>query len=359
MTNIDRYIFSRLLIITVFALLLLIFIFIIIDFSENSDDFTDLGASMAEIWGEYYLNYIPEMIRLVVPVAVFTACLFVTSQMAERLEISSLYAAGISMYRLIIPYMVFGIIMAVSVSALDAQVIPKSNAKRIAFEKRYIRKKSEKVDKSDIYRQLSPTSTIKVNYFDQNKNIAYRIQLYDIVGDEVVRVIQSGKMVWQDSSRTWLMEGVNDRIFDDSTFTERYEAELDTTLNLFPRDLARSTSDIYQLTYEEAAAYIESIERSGAGGIELPQVQFYGRLVYPFSMVIVIMIGFVIAATKRKGGKGFTVAMGLVISFLYLALMKIIEPFGYSGSISPVLAATLPHFVFLMVGFALLISARK
>ncbi len=357
MTNIDRYIFSRLLIITIFALALLIFIFIIIDFSENSDDFTDLGATMAEIWGQYYLNYIPEMIRLVVPVAVFTACLFVTSQMAERLEISSLYAAGVSMHRLLIPYLAFGIIMAVSISALDAQLIPKSNAKRIAFEKRYIRKKSEKVDKSDIYRQLSPTSTIMVNYFDQNKNIAYRIKLYDIVDDEVVRTIESGKMVWQDS--IWAMEGVNDRVFSDSMYTERYTTELDTVLNLFPRDLARSTSDIYQLTYEEAAAYIESIERSGAGGIELPKVQFYGRLVYPFSMVIVIMIGFVIAATKRKGGKGFTVAMGLIISFLYLALMKIIEPFGSSGSISPMLAATIPHALFLIVGIMMLFTARK
>ena len=359
MTNIDRYIFSRLLVITVFALALLIFIFIIIDFSENSDDFTDLGASMAEIWGEYYLNYIPEMIRLVIPVAVFTACLFLTSQMAERLEISSLYAAGVSMYRLLLPYLLFGIITAIALSALDSSIIPKSNAKRIAFEKRYIRKKSEKVDKTDIYRQLTPTSTIKVNFFDQNKDIAYRIKLYDMVDDQLVRVIQSGKMIWQDSTQSWLLEYANDRILSDSGYTERYVQQLDTTLNIYPRDLARSTSDIYQLSYEEASNYIASIERSGAGGIDLPKVQYYGRLVYPFSMVIVIMIGFVIAATKRKGGKGFTVAMGLVISFLYLALMKIIEPFGYSGSISPLLAATFPHLVFLMVGLALLLTARK
>ncbi|MDZ7756063.1 LptF/LptG family permease [Rhodohalobacter sp.] len=57
---------------------MLIFIFIMVDFSENSDDFADQGATMAEIFNRYYLNYIPEMTRLVLPVAVFVACLFLT-----------------------------------------------------------------------------------------------------------------------------------------------------------------------------------------------------------------------------------------------------------------------------------------
>ena len=357
MKNIDRYIFTRLMAITIFSLIVLIFIFIIIDFSENSDDFTDLGATMAEIWGQYYLNYIPEMIRLVIPVAVFTACLFVTSQMADRLEISSLYAAGVSMYRLLVPYMIFGIICSFSLSAIDSNLIPKSNAKRIAFEKRYIKKKSEKVDKADIYRQLSPTSTLKVNYFDQNNNVAYRVELYDMEGDQLVRSISASRMTWNEGK--WYFEGINDKIFADSTYEQKYISSIDTTLNVFPQDLARSTSDIYQLTYVEARDYIASIERSGAGGIDMPRVQFYGRLVYPFSMIIVIMIGFVIAATKRKGGKGFTIAMGLVISFLYLSLMKIVEPFGHSGVLDPAFAAFTPHGLFFLVAIILLFRSPK
>ncbi|MDZ7756064.1 hypothetical protein [Rhodohalobacter sp.] len=38
-------------------------------------------------------------------------------------------------------------------------------------------------------------------------------------------------------------------------------------------------------------------------------------------------------AYVRRGGKGAYLAAGLTISFLYLAFMKIIEPFGYYGTL--------------------------
>jgi lipopolysaccharide export system permease protein len=105
--------------------------------------------------------------------------------------------------------------------------------------------------------------------------------------------------------------------------------------------------------------YIASIRRSGAGGIEIPQVQFYGRLAYPFSIIVVIIVGFAFASVRRRGGKGIYLAAGLTISFLYLAFMKIIEPFGHYGTLSPELAATLPHIFFFVVGLGLLIEAKK
>ncbi len=136
--KIDRYIFLRLLAITLFVLMALVFIFVVIDFSENSEDFTDKGATFAQIFGIYYFNYIPEIIRLIIPVAVFIACLYLTGQMAERLEIVALKAAGISLYRLLLPYLIFALLMTCIISYLDGFVIPDANEKRIAFESEYL-----------------------------------------------------------------------------------------------------------------------------------------------------------------------------------------------------------------------------
>lgn len=355
----DKYIFLRLLGITAFVLLMLIFIFIMIDFSENSDDFADQGAQLGEIFRNYYLNFIPEMTRLVLPVAVFVACLFITGQLSDRLEITALKAAGVSLYRLLVPYIIFALLSAIGISLLDAFIIPKSNAERIAFEERYIKSKSEKIDRSDIYRQPSVNTKLQVNYFDKNQQIAYRIRLIEFDGQQIKRITTANRMEWQDSTESWRLENVTERIFTDIGYEEIALIKKDTLINVFPRDLARTTSDIYQLTYEEAMDYIASIERSGAGGIEIPQVQFYGRLAYPFSIIVVIIVGFSFASVRRQGGKGAYLAAGLTISFLYLAFMKIIEPFGYYGTLSPELAATLPHIFFFLLGIGLLIQARK
>jgi len=355
----DRYIIRRLFSITVFILAVLIFIFIIIDFSENSDDFTDEGATMEEIWGDYYLNYIPEMIRLVIPVAVFTACLFLTGQLSERLEITALKAAGISLYRLSAPFIIYSLSCAVLISTLDAYIIPTTNAKRIDFEKKYISKKSDRLDHREIFRQIAPGSILKVNYFDTNQNTAYRVRFSDFSGKNIQKLIYANKMAWQAEEQNWFLENVRMRIFSDSGFTEHHFEEMDTSISVFPRDLARTTSDIYQLTYPEAQAYITSIQRSGAGGVELPKVQFYGRLAYPISIVVVTLIGFALASVRRRGGKGFYIAAGLTISFLYLAFQKIAEPFGHSGAVSPVMATLAPHIIFLLMGVFLLFNARK
>lgn len=357
--RLDRYLVMRLLTITLFVLVLLIFIFIIIDFSENSDDFTDQGATMAQIWGTYYLNYIPEMVRLVSPVAVFVATLWLTGQMSDRFEIVALKAAGVSLYRLFVPYLIFAIAVAAVISYLDGYVIPPANARRIAFEQQYLKKKPQQIDRASIYRQESDSTIIRVNYFDTRDSTAYKVNMYEFEGDSVRKSVESLRMEWIDSLQTWRLIRGKIRHFTNNGFTETEFQSKDTTLTVYPRDLARTTSDIYQLTYPEALSYIHAIQRSGAGRISLPQIQLYGRMAYPLSIIGVVLIGFAIASVRRRGGKGVYIAAGLTISFLYLAFMKLIEPFGSEGAIHPMVAALLPHLTFFMVGVVLLISARK
>lgn len=359
MNKIDRYILSRMLIITLMVLMVLIFIFMIIDFSENSDDFADRGATMSQIWSEYYLNYIPEMVRLVTPVAIFVACLFITGQMTERMEIIALKAAGVSLYRLALPFLFFGGSVAIIVSYLDGFVIPKSNAERIIFENRYLTGKSDRIDRGGIYRQESPETIFHVTYFDPTTNIGLGATFTTFEDGAITRIANAQRIEWIDSTEVWEFNQYKVRDFNESGYTEMIIADLDSTFNILPRDLARRSSDLYQLTYPEAVYYIESIERSGAGGANLPKVQLYGRIAYPISIFVVCLIGFSLASVKRSGGKGFYVAMGLVISFIYLVFMKVIEPFGAAGSIDPLIAAVLPHAVFLVTGIGLLLTTKK
>lgn len=357
--KLDRHIFFRLLTITLFVLGVLIFIFIVIHFSDHSEDFTDNGAEMAEIFGVYYLNYIPEIIRLVTPVAAFIACLYLTGQMAERLEIIALKAAGISLYRLMAPYLAFGFLTFCAISYLDGFVVPETNAKRFAFENKYLNKQDQEVDNRKLYRQESANTLLKVNYFNEEDLRGYRVELITFAGDSLVQTTSAQEMRWLEATQEWRFINLDRRTFTATGFTDTHSDTVDTTLSLLPRDLARSTSDIYQLTYPKAYNYIQSMERSGAGSVGKPKVQFYGRLVYPLSILVVSIVGFAIASTRRRGGKGFYIAAGLGISFIYLVMIKVIEPFGGEGVLSPMVAVSIPHLFFFGVGIVLLYLARK
>src|SRR6056297_577310 len=359
MNKLDRYILLRLLTITVFVLGLLIFIFILIDFSENSDNFADKGAEMAEIWSQYYLNYIPEMIRLVSPVAVLVACLVLTGQMTERLETTAIKASGISLYRLFVPYLMFGFAVAISVSYLDAFIIPNSNAERIAFERQYMSGKSDRIDRGATFRQDSDSTILHINFYEPSAQIGYSFTFVEFEKDRINRILTSNHLKWVDSTSTWMTNKAQHRVFKETGYEQFNTEDEEIDLNILPRDLSRRTSDIYQLTYPDAMEYIESIERIGAGGISLPRVQLYSRMAYPISIIVVCFIGFAIATERRKGGKGFYIAAGLSFSFIYLTAMKVIEPFGAAGVLTPEFAAFFPHLFFFVLGLFALIFAKK
>lgn len=360
MKRLDRYIMMRLLTTTLFVVGVLIAIFILIDFSENSDNFADAGASFAQIWQEYYQNYIPEMVRLVSPIALFVACLFLAGQMSERLEITAIKAAGISLYRLALPYLLLAGLLAGLVAWLDSEIIPEANRERIAFEQEYMNGQTDYIDRGAVFRQETPGRIFQVGHYSAQSATGYRMILTEFnEGEHIRRVLSANRVDWVDSLQAWKAARFTDRVWFEEGYRDSTGEDLMLDLNILPRDLARRSSDIFQLTWKEAYDYIQSIERSGAGGIELPLVQLYGRMAYPFSLIIVTLIGFSLATERRKGGRGFYIATGLTISFLYLALIKIMEPLGASGAMDPLWASLFPHLLFLLAGLFLFLTVKK
>jgi len=359
MTKMDRSIIQNLLTITLMVLFLLILIFMVVHFSENVDDFTDRGATFRQIWTEYYIPYIPEIIRLVLPVAVFTACLLHTGRMAQNFEIIALKAAGISLYRLMLPFVLVALLSGALVSYLDGFVVPGANKQRIAFERQYLMTRSDRVDTNKIYRQESPTTLLSINYYAPDEQIGYRMQLFRFHETRVVETMEAGRMEYDDSLGVWKLFNVKQRAMNATGYIETASPRVDTTLTILPRDLARTTSDIFQLTYPEILDYLDSMKRIGASEIGLPKIQFYGKLFYPISILVVTILGVSLASVRRSSGTGFILGMGLAVSFLYLALMKIIEPFGAAGSLEPHIAALIPHALFFVVAIVVLLKTPK
>lgn len=359
MKRYDRYLILRLLTFVVLVILILLMIFVVVDFSEKTDDFTDRGASMSDIIYRYYLPYIPEIVRLITPVAIFVAALYIAGQMSDRLEMAALRSAGLSYTRLIYPYIVVALIGLAVVSVLDGFVVPQANRLRFAFEREYLNKRTTVGHRSQVFRQESPYAHMSVDFFDPVEQTGYRFRLHQFDEEGLREITESQRLIWIDSLSQWRLESADRQRFERERVYTEFLPILDTTLTVIPRDLARSTSDIAMLTYGEATEYIESIERSGSSSITLSQTQLWGRILYPLSVIIVTFIGFTIGYERRKGGQGVPIAIGLSVSFVYLTLLKIIEPLGYTGVLSPFMAAFLPHAVFAFGAIVLIISTRK
>lgn len=365
MTRLDRHIIARLLVASVLLTGLLIAFFIVLDYLEHVDDFMDRGATTRQVAFDYYLKYIPEIVRLTSPLAVFLATLYVTGRMAQSLQIVALRSAGVSLARLMVPYFLVGATVAVAMFGFNGWVVPHTQADVLDFQNRYLKRSPEPVENRQIYRQTAPGSVLTVGFYDRRETRGFRVSLQDFedapdsldAKRRLTRRLDAVEMAWVDSLSVWRLREVTDRAFDGS-ITRRHNL-LDTTLAVLPRDLARTERDVERLTIPEARAYIDAMRRAGAEHLGRPEVTYYGKFSYPLANLLLVFVGVALASVRRRGGQAGVFGAGLLLAFSYLALQKLTEPFGYEGAMPPLFVAWLPHLVFGAIALLMLFSARR
>src|SRR5512135_1819201 len=112
MKLLDRYIIKQFVMTALFSLVAVLVVFIVIDAMEKLDDFIDRQAG----WGiiaQYYLFFVPEIIKLIIPVAMLLASLFVTARLSTQNELTAMKSSGISLYRIMVPYMTVAFLVSV------------------------------------------------------------------------------------------------------------------------------------------------------------------------------------------------------------------------------------------------------
>lgn len=361
LTTFDRHIIRRFLTGYGFLVGALIVFFILLHYLEYVDDFLDRGATMTDIFTIYYPSYIPEIVRLTSPLAIFLSCVYLTGKLAQELQLTALQTSGVSLYRLLRPYLLVAVLITGGMLWFNGFVVPVTNRTVLDFDGKYLKDAPQQLDVNDIHRQNRPGSIVSVGYYDRRTSVAFRVSLQRFDGDQrLVERIDAPRMQWVDSLRHWRLPDAVVRTFaDDGRERRREVATLDTALLVFPRDLARTERDVESMTIPVAADYIAALRRSGAGSMGRPLVGYYTKFSYPFANLILVLIGLPLASVRRRGGQAVQIGLGLATAFAYLAVQKLTEPFGYSGELDPALTAWLPHAVFFVVALGMLLRARK
>lgn len=361
MTTFERHIIKRLLRGFVLFVGALLVFFIVLHWVEYSDDFLDGGATIWEVFTVFYPNYVPEIIRLTSPLALFLSCIYLTGTLAQELQLTALQTSGVSLYQLMRPYVGVGLLITAFMFGFNGWVVPRTNEVVVRYENEYLPGTQTSTNTSEIHRRNGPNSILSVGYYDTDRKRAHTVSLQQLAGDaRLARRVDADRMEWDDSLKVWTLDDVTRRTFvKGETQRKRTVASLDTTLQIYPRDLARSKNDVAAMTIPAAAEYLAALRRSGVGGLTRPLVAYYNKFAYPFANLLLILIGVPIASTRRRGGQAVRFAIGLSIAFVYLSVQKLAEPLGYAGTLSPSWTAWLPHLTFAVVALFVLWWARK
>ena len=357
--KLDVYIVRKFITTFFVALILIIGIVIIFDISEKIDDFVSKEAPLKAIIFDYYVNFVPYFMNMFSPLFVFITVIFFTSKMASDSEIVAILSCGISFHRMMVPYIFSATLIAILSLCLNLFVIPEANKTRLDFENQYIKTRFKSVGRN-VHYQLSPGEFVFAESFSSWNNTAYRFTLEKIEDNVLVSKISAESAVYDTTKGSWRLKKYFIRDYkEDLTDAIRSGRQLDTVIDLSPKDFYLTEKTVETLTYSELNQLIDTQNMRGDANVKFALIEKNTRFALPFSAFILTIMGVALSSKKRRGGIGWNIGIGIALAFTYILFLRFSQMFVHTGALPPAIAQWLPNVVFTVIAAFLYRIAPK
>ncbi|MGM0549834.1 MAG: LptF/LptG family permease [Bacteroidota bacterium] len=358
--RIDRYIIKKFLGTYFFSIMLIISIAIVFDVAEKIDEFLEREAPLNEVVFDYYLNFIPYFANLFSSLFTFIAVIFFTSKMAYNTEIIAVLSSGVSFKRLMYPYFIGALIIAVFSWMLMSFVIPTATEGMLDFKYTYIDPIHSDTRGHNVHRQIEPGTFIYMRTFNVRNNMGTKFSMEKFEEGELRYKLLSDYIKWDSTNNNWQIHRYYIRhIEPNGEETVESGRRLDTTLNMTPADFDRYEEFVQTMDNRQLNDFIAEQRMQGADNINELLIQKHSRTAYPFSTFILTLIGVSLSSRKVRGGVGMHIGLGLLLSFSYILFMRFAQMFAITGSVEPLVAVWIPNILFLIIGLYLYRLAPK
>lgn len=356
MRVLDRYLAFKFVRALAYSLLVFIAIYVIVDLVEHLDTFVDAQATSGQVV-RYYINYIPKIIVLTVPIAVLMSTLFTVGGLSKTNELLAMRSSGLSLWRIALPLLGGGFVLSLMLLMFAEWVVPKADQERSDILTLEIEKKQadRRTIAYHVYVQGQDHRIFRLERYDMTQRHGWAVLVQDIDSSRVSWTLRADEMQWADSE--WVLYRG-----EMLTFGSEQWVSFDT---LRRPDWAEKPEIFSQrdklpenMGYRELREHIAVMERSGKDASqEKFRLQF--KLALPFMCFIIVMVGVPIASSPKRAGVALSFGVASGIAIVYIFLLRVMESLGNKGDLPPVLAAWSMNGVFLVVGLGLFFAARK
>ncbi|MFP4158477.1 MAG: LPS export ABC transporter permease LptG [Desulfobacterales bacterium] len=365
MTVIHRYITASFLKYFCYVLIMVVGIYLSVDFIGRIDDFIESDRSPVEA-GFYFLLKIPLIISQITPLAVLLSVLIVFGLMNKNNEIIALKSGGVSLFYLLLPVAVLGVIFSALLFVFSETVVPISAARAALIEE----------DREEQSRAVSSRQKniwirqggriVHIKHYHPAEDVLYGISIYDFDSefnmtariDSVHARYEDGDWVFFDSVEQRFDHGRDDqgRRDPDGVSSMRHEEIRDLGLDLQPDDFRRVARDAEETSFAELAEYVEKTRAEGYDATRY-RVDLHAKTAFPVVCLIMSLMGSGLALRgKTRGGMAVSFAYGIITAFVYWSVHSFCLSLGYGGVLPAWLAAWSTNILSGLAGVFLLLS---
>ncbi|MBT8342509.1 MAG: LPS export ABC transporter permease LptG [Desulfatitalea sp.] len=357
MTIISRYITRQIGKYFILILVIVLGIYVTVDFIDKIDNFMEAGVSLRRTV-VYFVFQLPLIIEQVTPLGILLAVLITFGLMAKNNELTALRSCGVSLAALTGPIfrsgvgaMVFMILLAEGVAPLTV-----NHANRI-WLRDVMDKQITTTRQNDIWLK-SDSHILHISLYDPETRTINGVTRYTFDRQfQLVERLDALKGIYQGHS--WQTAQVVIQRRDDRSnrmamhFLPDYRVNLDFT----PENLSSAVPQTEEMSFIQLYRYIQRVEAEGYDAARY-RVDLYAKTARPFFCIVLTLIGAGLAARgKIRDGLAISVTYGLGIAFAYWIVFSFCMSLGYAGILPPFVAAWGVNFISLCMAGFLLINA--
>ena len=365
----DRYLLRELL--TPLAYCLGGFVVFWISFSlfARLDDLQEAKLHLLDVI-ELCLAWTPECLVTVLPIALLLALLYALTHHSRYNEITALRAAGLSLWRLCLPYFLVGLMASTALFVLNEIVVPRSANWADRILNRYVPKRN---DASNQFHGFTNVKANRIWIFS-----AYRLQTAEMSGpivvnwtlpDGSIRKLYADRAVYANPG--WTFFKVKEFVqtnetaaivpyletnevaisgFDETPSEIENEIRMSQYQTLHSRNLNVPLSVLWE--------YLQRHPNLPAAEASNWWTKFEGRLAAPWTCLVVVLIAIPFGVAPGRRNLFVGVAGSVFICFTFFALQQVGLALGMGGYIPAWLAAWLPNLFFVAIGLLAMTRVR-
>ena len=338
-----------------FALLMgaFVFLFETFTFFELLDDIARHRVPFL-IVVDYFRYLAPYLLYQLAPLGALVAVLVTLGIMSKNNEIVAIKASGISMYRLALPLLLAGLVLAGTMIVLDDTYLPYANQRQDALHNLIKGRPPQTYTHPQRWIFGEGSKIYNYDLFDPTEKLFGGLTVLEIdpATFQVRRRIFASRARWSETQKVWVLEGSWVRDFADGAIV-RYDRLPPVTslpeLTEPPSYFHREVRQAFQMSWRELRHYIDGLQRAGFDASTL-SVQWHEKIAFPLlapvSMLLAIPFAFLVGTRGAVGG----VALGVGFGIAYWSLAKLMEAMGGVGQLPPILAGWSPDIIFFFLG---------
>lgn len=357
----DKYIIKKFLVTFFFMLGVIMLLAMVFDLAERAGDFVDKQAPISAIIFDYYVNFVIYFGNLFSPLIVFVAVIWFTAKMAQNSEIIPMINSGRPFRRILRPYMIGATILMLISLMFNHLVLPESNKVRLAFEEEYYRNVRTV---SNYFAEYPGNQIVYFDSYRADKGRALGFVMENRDSDNnLVSILKAGQAYNTDTTDGWQLYDYHIRYIDSPHDSIVYAANsgvhLDTVFPFKLSEMAYRENIVQTMGFYELKEFIAAEKEKGSGDIAFYEIELYQRTSFPFATYVLTLIGMAVSSQKTRGGVGVNIAVGLLLAFIYIFVMKVTSVAAENVGFPSMIAVWIPNIIFGILGIILYRMAPK